>query len=107
MKKNKIKTSIEKTNTKKIFSSFKEKFANTTEIPKYLLSNISKITVINDESLFIEGYKAIEEYYTHYIKISGNSINIIVDGKELDIKEITDEDILITGVINSVNFKKI
>lgn len=90
----------------KVFSEVKEKLSNSIELPRYLVSNVSKITMIDNESLFIERYNAIDEYYTHYIKISGNNINIIVDGKDLDIKEITDEDILVIGQIFSVNFKK-
>ena len=104
MKKNKYKNI--RSNSNKIFSKAKEIFSTMTDIPNYVLANISKITMISNEQILIEGYKAVDEYYTHYIKILGINIEIIIDGKELDIKEINEEDIMVEGKIYSINFKK-
>ncbi len=91
---------------KKIFSSAKDVFSNATNIPEYIASNSTKITLIDNKKILIESYKCIDEYYTHYIKINTSNLSVIIDGKDLNIKEITDEDLIITGSIVSVNFKE-
>ena len=54
----------------------------------------------------IEGYKKIVDYYDDYIKIKANNLDVVIDGKELDIKEITDFELVIEGKIYSVNYKR-
>ena len=46
------------------------------------------------------------DYYDDYIKIKSNSMEIVIDGEGLDIKEITDSDLVIEGKIYSVNYKR-
>lgn len=80
-------------------------FSEIIDIPSYVISDSSKTTIVDNKSVLIEGYKNVVDYYSHYIKIRGNRVEFIIDGKNLDIKEITDEDLVITGEIYSVNFK--
>lgn len=97
-----IKTTKIKTN----ISQAKERFSEFLELPTEVVGKATKITAIEDESILIEGYQKIVDYYDNYIKIKGNNMDIIIDGKELDIKEITDSDLVIEGTIYSLNFKK-
>ncbi len=96
---------IKKGKAKEISSKFRDVFSEMVDIPNYIISDSSKITMIDNKNILIEGYKNVVDYYLHYIKIRGNNIEIVIDGKNLDIKEITDEDLVITGIIYSVNFK--
>ena len=91
---------------KEISSKVRDVFSEMVDIPNYIISNSSKITMIDNSNILIEGYKNVVDYYLHYIKIRANNIEIVIDGKNLDIKEITDDDLVITGTIYSVNFKK-
>lgn len=97
---------IKKDKVKEISSKFRDVFSEMVDIPNYIISNSSKITMIDNNNILIEGYKNVVDYYLHYIKIRGNNLEIVIDGKNLDIKEITDEDLVITGTIYSVNFKE-
>lgn len=97
---------FKKTNVKEISSKFRDVFSEVVDIPEYIISNSSKITIINNNNVMIEGYKNVIDYFSHYIKIKGNNLEIVIDGKDLDIKEITDDDLVITGKIYSVNFKE-
>lgn len=96
---------ISKNRVKEISSKFRDVFSEMVDIPDYVISDSSKITMINNKNILIEGYKNVVDYYSHYIKIKGNNLEFVIDGKDLDIKEITDEDLVITGTIYSVNFK--
>ena len=89
----------------KLFSKAKEVFSVVTNIPDYVVDKVTKITMINN-NLLIEGYKAVDEYNENYIKITAIDMEIVIDGKDLDISEINDEDIIIKGKIYSLNFRK-
>ncbi len=93
-------------NSKKSISNVKDKFSYFLELPQEVVSKSTKITVINNDSVLIEGYKQIIDYYDDYIKIKTNNSDIVIDGKELDIKEITDYDLVIEGTIYSLNYQK-
>lgn len=99
--KNIIKDLGSKNKTSKLIDTFSEFF----EIPKELVTSSTKITVIENKSVLIEGYKQIMDYYDNYIKIKAFNTDVVVDGKDLDIKEITDSDLIIQGEIYSLNYK--
>ena len=84
----------------------KERVSDFLELPKEIISKVTKITIIEDENILIEGYQKIIDYYDDYIKIKANSMDVIIDGKNLDIQEITDYELVIDGKIYSVNYKK-
>lgn len=87
-------------------SGVKEKFSCFLELPQEVVENVTKLTAIENNSVLIEGYKQIIDYYDDYIKIKANNMDILIDGKSLDIKEITDSDLVIEGSIYSINYQK-
>ena len=86
--------------------SMKEKVSTFLELPKEVIQNSTKITIIEDENILIEGYKKIVDYYDNYIKIKANNMYVVIDGTNLDIEEITDFELVISGKIYSINYKK-
>lgn len=96
-----LKNTNMKNKTSKLLDSVSEFF----ELPRELVSNSTKVTVIENRSVLIEGYKQIMDYYDNYIKIRTYKTDIVIDGKDLDIKEITDSDLIIQGEIYSLNYK--
>lgn len=87
-------------------SEAKDKFANFLELPREVVSSSTKITSIENTDILIEGYKQIMDYYDDYIKIKAHNMEIVIDGKNLDIKEITDFELVIQGEIYSLNYRK-
>ena len=88
-------------------SNAKERFANFFELPEEVIKKTTKTTIISNDSVLIEGYDRVADYLENYIKIKGNKLDIIIDGLSLDIKEVTDSDLVVSGIIYSVNFKKV
>ena len=84
--------------TKKI----KEKFTDMMELPKELLMNVPRITILGNEDVFIENYKGIADYDKNVIRLANN---IIIFGDNLNVEEITDQEIMITGKINNIEFE--
>ena len=86
--------------------SMKEKVSTFLELPKEVIQNSTKITIIEAENILLEGYKKLVDYYDNYIKIKANNMYVVIDGTNLDIEEITDFELVISGKIYSINYKK-
>lgn len=80
----------------------KEKFLDMMELPKELLKDVSRITLLGNEDILVENYKGIIEYEENIIRLN-NGINVF--GTNLNVEEITEADIFITGKINNVEFE--
>ena len=80
----------------------REKLQKAMEIPKELLKNYSRVTVIGGEDIWIENYKSILEYSEELIRLSNN---ISIYGQDLSVEEISSEDILIIGKIKTIEFE--
>lgn len=91
---------------KEKMESARDRFSEFLELPLEVISPSTKITSIENKNILIEGYKKIIDYYDDYIKIKTNNMNIVIDGANLDIKEITDSELVIEGNIYSLNYNK-
>lgn len=77
------------------------------EIPIEVTSTIPRLTNLGFKKLVIENYKNILEYQDFFIRIN-TSIGIInINGYGLKMEEMTKDDIVIEGEIESVDFEKI
>jgi sporulation protein YqfC len=77
------------------------------EIPQEVSSNIPKLTIIGFEKMLIENYKAILEYQEFYIRISTYIGILNINGFQLNLNEMTTDDLLITGKIEGIDFEAI
>ncbi|MGI6778675.1 MAG: sporulation protein YqfC [Acetivibrionales bacterium] len=84
----------------------KEKVTELLELPKEIVLNVPKITMLGTRDLIIENYKGIIEYYDGRIRVNTGVGIIKITGSSLVIKEITSEDIMVTGDISSLEFLK-
>ena len=66
-----------------------------------------KVTVLGFEKILIENYKSILEYQEFYIRISTFIGILNINGYELNLKEMTTDDLLVTGKIESIDFEAI
>lgn len=77
------------------------------EIPQEIVTNIPKLTVIGFEKMLIENYKGILEYQDFYVRISTYIGILNINGFNLNLQEMTTDDLLITGKIESIDFETI
>ncbi|MFR2534108.1 MAG: YabP/YqfC family sporulation protein [Clostridia bacterium] len=75
------------------------------EIPKEISSQEAKITVVGFEQMLIENYKGILEYQEFYIRISTHIGIVNINGFNLKLEEMTTDDIMVTGKIESIDFE--
>ena len=77
------------------------------EVPMEVSSQTPKITIQGFSKMLIENYKVILEYQDIYIRIKTYSGIINVTGFNLKLNDMTSDDIMIEGDIDSVDFEKI
>lgn len=82
------------------------KFDKLFDIPEELSSNIPKVTILGFDRMLIENYKSVLEYQDFFIRIKMSTGIININGFELLMNEMTKDDLIITGNIESVDFEK-
>lgn len=75
------------------------------DLPQEVGTNIPKITMIGFDEILIENYKGILEYEEFFVRVSTHIGNININGFELKLNKITDEDVRITGKIENLDFE--
>mgnify|MGYP000847448205 FL=1 len=86
------------------FNNLKEELSEALELPKEIVLDLPKISLIGKIQLIIENHKGIIEYTPMQIRIGSNSGIIKIQGKNLYIKTIVKEEIIITGEIDAFEF---
>jgi sporulation protein YqfC len=103
LKSNKQEDIMKKYNTRKP----KNKIAKILELPQEVVTNEPKFTIVGFNEILIENYKAILEYEDFYIKINTHIGAININGFNLKLKEMTGDDIMVIGNIESIDFESI
>jgi len=76
------------------------------EIPEEVYSNTPKITITGFDEMIIENFKGILEYEDYYVRIN-TSIGIInINGIELKLENMTNDDIKVKGNIESIDIER-
>lgn len=84
----------------------KNKVNDFLEMPNEITSKTPKITTIGFNEMLIENYKAILEYQDFFIRINTHIGIININGFQLTMNEMTTDDIIIRGQIESIDFEK-
>ncbi len=82
------------------------KFDKLFGIPEEIASDIPKVTIVGFDRLLVENYKCILEYQDFFIRIKMATGLININGFNLLMNEMTKDDLIITGIIESVDFEK-
>lgn len=77
------------------------------EMPKEVVSNEPKLTIIGFNELLIENYKGILEYEEFYIRINTYIGIININGFNLTLQQMNDENIMVSGKIESIDIETI
>lgn len=75
------------------------------EIPREVICDVPKITITGFDEVLIENFKGILEYEDFFARISTSIGNININGFNLKLNQMTDDDILVTGKIENVDLE--
>lgn len=77
------------------------------EIPREVVSDEPKLTIIGFNELLIENYKGILEYEDFYVRINTHIGIININGFNLSLQQMNDENIMVNGKIESIDIEKV
>lgn len=84
----------------------KNRIQNILEMPKEVYTNMPKLIVVGFEEMIIENYKSILEYEEFFVRINTHIGILNINGFNLNLEKMTNDDIKITGTIESVDLEK-
>lgn len=85
-------------------ANIKEKVSEMLELPREIVLDIPKLVFVGNKELSIENYKGIIEYSENIIRINTNTHMLKITGYNLEIKTITEEEVLVNGNIAGLEF---
>jgi len=80
----------------------RNKIEKLLEIPVEVTTNIPKITLIGFNQLMIENYMGVIEYEEYLVKINSSIGIIIIEGNKMNLNQINENDVLISGAISKI-----
>lgn len=80
----------------------RNKLERLLEIPVEVTTNIPKITLVGFDQLMIENYMGVIEYEEYLVKINTAIGIIIIEGNKMNLNQINENDVLISGAISKI-----
>ena len=84
---------------------WKEGLVESLELPKDLVYGAVLVSITGRQEILIENYRGILEYTKNHISLQTKTCRLMVHGKDLDISYYTNEEMKITGRIDSVRYE--
>lgn len=76
------------------------------ELPKEVCSNVPKMIITGFDEIIIENFKGILEYEDFFVQINTHIGIININGYNLLLENMTDDDIKVKGKIESVDIER-
>ncbi len=76
------------------------------ELPQEVCSNIPKTIITGFDEMIIENFKGILEYEEFFVKINTHIGIININGFNLNLENMTNDDIKVTGRIDSIDIER-
>jgi sporulation protein YqfC len=86
--------------------SMKNRIAESFELPKEVILDIPKIRLLGNNELYLENHKGIVEYTSDSIRINVKSGLVKISGSNLQLKEISNESVVVLGNIIGLEYIK-
>ena len=84
----------------------KKRLDKILEIPQEVYTNTPKITITGFNEIILENYKGILEYEEFFASISTYIGVVNINGYNINLEKMTNDDIKITGKIESVELER-
>lgn len=82
----------------------KNRILEKIDLPKDVVMDLPKITIIGDNEITIENHEGIESFEDECIKIKTNNGIIKIEGQNFEILYIASETIVLSGKFKSVDY---
>ncbi len=86
--------------------NYNQKINRMLELPQEVCSNIPKITITGFDEMIIENFKGILEYEEFFVRINTHIGIININGFNLNLENMTNDDIKVTGKLESIEMER-
>ena len=76
------------------------------EMPQEVYTDTPKITITGFNEIIIENFKGILEYEDYYIRVNTSLGIININGYELKLENMTNDDIKVNGKVESIDIER-
>lgn len=76
------------------------------EMPQEVYTDTPKITITGFNEMIIENFKGILEYEDYYIRINTSLGVVNINGYELKLENMTNDDIKVKGKVESIDIER-
>jgi sporulation protein YqfC len=90
---------------KKKKGKIREKLSTVFELPLEATSGATRMILVNNTDLFLENHKGIREYTLDRVRIHTERHEIVICGKDMELRNMGAENIVITGEITSIEYE--
>ncbi|NLZ38969.1 MAG: sporulation protein YqfC [Firmicutes bacterium] len=91
-------------NGKKV-SKWRAHLADALELPREIILNLPRVTVIGSLQCYLENHRGVIEYTEECVRVAIDGGELIVDGQDLIIRYLADDEIAIDGHISAIRFE--
>ena len=84
----------------------KKRLDKILEMPEELYTNTPKLTITGFSEIVLENYKGILEYEEFFASISTHIGIVNINGYNINLEKMTNDDIKITGKIESIELDR-
>lgn len=89
---------------KNLSKEIKESISELLELPKDIILDLPRITLVGNLQLYIENHRGLIEYSNQRIRIYTKNGIMRIMGKNLVIKTVIREEIIVVGLIEHIEF---
>lgn len=75
------------------------------ELPREVMLDLPRMTLIGNVQIYLENHRGVITYDEAKIRIGVNNGEIIIKGRNLEIKNLMAEELLIKGEIESLDYE--
>ncbi|MGM9924821.1 MAG: sporulation protein YqfC [Bacillus sp. (in: firmicutes)] len=89
---------------KKWSQKVKQMLINTIDLPKDVMMDLPRITMIGQLHIYIENHRGLVAFSDNEIRLGLSQGQLSIQGEGFVIKAILPEEIMLEGIIHSVSF---
>lgn len=81
-----------------------ERLANVFDLPKDVVMDLPRFSLLGNRQIIIENHKGIIEYTAQLVRLNTSRGEVVVAGRSIVVQSITPDELIIEGRINSVQY---
>lgn len=91
--------------TKKGAGLFKAIFSELFELPKEIVLGFPRLTLVGNLQLLVENHRGVIIYGDQLIRIGVSNGELVIKGRDLQIKNLYAEELMIKGIIEGLDYE--